>query len=287
MPEEGEVIQVRSEHRKQILEECSLSLLGRFLTTKPINLRAAKNLLRSIWKMGSDLKITDVGDGLIQFKFAIESQLVWVLNNNPWSFNNQLFLLRRWEKGMTAFSINFQYMLIWVQVWGLLFDLINEEAGRDIGKAIGRVIEVDCKEITSDQARFLRIQVEMPIDKLIQRGALVLSPEGDQVWVAFQYERLLGLCFHCGLLGYESKSCTVRLREGEETLYGEWLRAGFRMPKFQQTRAPPTPPHRDRGDTSDEAPPPPGHNPETINPPLVIHVINGIDNGQEASLNNE
>ena len=224
--EEGEVIQVHSEHRKQILEECSLSC--RFLTTKPINLRAAKNLLRSVWKMGNDLKITDVGDGLIQFKFAIESQLVWVLNNNPWSFNNQLFLLRRWEKGMTAFSINFQYMLIWVQVWGLLFDLINEEAGRDIGKAIGRVIEVDCKEITSDQARFLRIQVEMPIDKLIQRGALVVSPEGDQVWVAFQYERLLGLCFHCGLLGHESKSCTVRLREGEETLYGEWLRAGLR-----------------------------------------------------------
>ena len=127
MPEEGEVIQVRSEHRKQILEECSLSLLGRFLTTKPINLRAAKNLLRSIWKMGSDLKITDVGDGLIQFKFAIESQLVWVLNNNPWSFNNQLFLLRRWEKGMTAFSINFQYVLIWVQVWGLLFDLITKK----------------------------------------------------------------------------------------------------------------------------------------------------------------
>ena len=91
-----------------------------------------------------------------------------------------------------AFSVNFQYVLIWVQVWGLLFDLINEEAGRDIGKAIGRVIEVDCKEITSDHARFLRIQVEMPIDKLIQRGAPVLSPEGDQVWVAFQYERLLG-----------------------------------------------------------------------------------------------
>lgn len=103
MSEEGEVIQVRSEHRKQILEECSLSLLGRFLTTKPINLRAAKNLLRSVWKMGNDLKITDVGDGLIQFKFAIESQLVWVLNNNPWSFNNQLFLLRRWEKGMYSF----------------------------------------------------------------------------------------------------------------------------------------------------------------------------------------
>ena len=223
-------------------------LVGRFLKTKPISLRAAKNLLRSVWKMGSDLKITDVGDGLIQFKFAIESQLVWVLNNGPWSFDNHTLLLRRWEKGIIAFSVNFQYVPIWVQVWGLPFNLINEKAGRDIGKGIGRVIEVDCKTIASDQARFLRIRVEMPIDKPIRCSAPVISLEGDQVWVAFQYERLQGLCFHCSLLGHESKSCIVRLRDGEETPYGEWLRASFRRPKFQQTRAPPTPPRWDQGD---------------------------------------
>ena len=93
-------------------------LMGRFLTTKLINLRAAKNLLRSVWKMGSDLKITDVGDGLMQFKFAIESQLVWLLNNGPWSFDNHTLLLRRWEKGIIAFSANFQYVPIWVQSVG-------------------------------------------------------------------------------------------------------------------------------------------------------------------------
>lgn len=98
-PEEGEVIQVRSENRKKILEECSLSLVGRFLTSKTINLRAAKNLLWSVWKMGNDLKITDVGDGLVQFKFSLESQLVWVLNNGPWSFDNHLLLLRQGRRG--------------------------------------------------------------------------------------------------------------------------------------------------------------------------------------------
>lgn len=106
-------------------------------------------------------------------------------------------------------------MPIWVQVWGLPFDLIDEEAGRDIGRGIGQVTEVDCKAVAPDQARFLRIRVEMPIDKPIQHGALVLSPKGDQVWVAFQYERLLRLCFDYGLLGHEAKLCTIRLRDGE------------------------------------------------------------------------
>ena len=76
--EEGEIIKVRSDNRAKILEECSLSLMGRFHTTRPINTQAAKNLLQSVWKFCQDLKITEVGDGLFQFKFAMESQLNWV-----------------------------------------------------------------------------------------------------------------------------------------------------------------------------------------------------------------
>lgn len=51
---------------------------------------------------------------------------------------------------MTAFSVKFLTVSIWVQVWGLPFDLINEEAGRDISKGIGRVIDVASKAIASD-----------------------------------------------------------------------------------------------------------------------------------------
>ena len=72
---------------------------------------------------------------------------------------------------MMAFSIKFLTIPIWVQVWGLPFDLINEEeARRDIGQGIGRVIEVVCKAIASNQARFLQVRVDMPLDKPIHRG---------------------------------------------------------------------------------------------------------------------
>lgn len=53
---------------------------------------------------------------------------------------------------MTAFSVDFKIIPMWIQVWGLPFDLINEDTGKDIGESIGRVLEVDCKAITSDQA---------------------------------------------------------------------------------------------------------------------------------------
>ena len=144
---------------------------------------------------------------------------------------------------MTAFSINFSYIPIWVQVWGLPFDLINEEAGRDIGSGIGWVANVDCKAIPSDQACFLRVQVKMPLNKPIQRRAPVINPKGDRVSVAFQYERLLGLCFDCGFLGHEAKACIKeKLRYGSDSPYGDWLRAGYRKQSDKSRNKPTSPP---------------------------------------------
>ena len=150
--EKGEIIQVCPRQRERLLEECSLSLFGKFLTNKPINQRVAKNLLHTTWKFGSSLKIIDVGEGLFQFQFTMKSQLVWVLNNGTWSFDNYYLLLRQWEKGMNASTIKFTHCLLWVQVWGLPFELFNEDVAMDIGKGIGKVVEVDCKTMQTPMA---------------------------------------------------------------------------------------------------------------------------------------
>nr|POE93824.1 hypothetical protein CFP56_16138 [Quercus suber] len=45
--------------------------------------------------------------------------------------------------------------------------------------SIGQVVEVDYKGLTSDQARFLRIRVEIPLNKLLRRGTQFKNPEGE------------------------------------------------------------------------------------------------------------
>nr|POE83981.1 hypothetical protein CFP56_37017 [Quercus suber] len=122
--EEEMDIAVRVNHHRETLEEYSLSMIGRFLYEKPLNLRAAKSLLQSVWRMGRDLKI--------------------------------------------------------VEMWGLSFDLMNEEVGKEIGSALGKVVEVDGKAIAAEQARFLRVRIDIPLDKHLQRGALVVNLEGDR-----------------------------------------------------------------------------------------------------------
>nr|POE45518.1 hypothetical protein CFP56_26712 [Quercus suber] len=85
-------------------------------------------------------------------------------------------------------------------------------------------------------AWYLRVRVEIPLDKLVRRGGPVVNLKGDHTLVAFKYERLCGLCFRCGCIGHESKDCSLPNMEGEELPYGEWMKAGFKRSGVESRR---------------------------------------------------
>lgn len=114
--EEKADIAAQQNHRERMLVECSLSLFGRLLMNKPYNKKVAKNLFHFVWKLGNDLKIIDVGNGVYQLHFKLESQLQWIADNGPWRFNNHRLVVRRWEKGMSTQNITFPSISLSVQV---------------------------------------------------------------------------------------------------------------------------------------------------------------------------
>ena len=67
--EEEEVIEISDEGRLTEIESCNLSLIGKFLTCKAFNKRAAMNTLRRAWGLNTDLQIVEVGSNLFQFEF--------------------------------------------------------------------------------------------------------------------------------------------------------------------------------------------------------------------------
>lgn len=149
-----------------------LSLFGRLLADRQQNLRAFKSTLKATWKMGSDLRIVEVGNNILQFKFSSMCQLEWVEKSGPWNFDNNLLLLCRWRRGLSTANITFSHSSFWVQIWGLPFEHMTEEAGKDIGSKIGRVIEVDKRSLQADQAKFLRVRLDLPIEKPFRRGGI-------------------------------------------------------------------------------------------------------------------
>ena len=107
--EEEEDIPITVANRQELLEECHLSLFGRLLSERQQNQRALKNTLRSVWKMGSELRIVEVGNNILQFKFKSKYQMEWVERSGLWNFDNNLLLLSKWKKGMTTANITFTH----------------------------------------------------------------------------------------------------------------------------------------------------------------------------------
>lgn len=103
---------------------------------------------------------------------------------------------------------------------------MNEEVGKELGRKMGNVIEVDKRSMQADQAKFLRIRIDLPINKPLRRGGYKFVDEGDQSWVSFRYERLTIFCFLCGKLGHDEKHCESKQGEKvDDKQYGEWMRA--------------------------------------------------------------
>ena len=81
---------------------------------------------------------------------------------------------------------------------------MSQEVGKDIGSKIGRFIEVHKRSWQSDQAKFMRVRVDLEIDKPLRRGAYITSLDGERLWLSFKYKRLPIVCFICGKLGHDN-----------------------------------------------------------------------------------
>ena len=140
--DEEEIIPISDEGRVQAMESCSLSLIGKFLTCKTFNKRATMTTLRRAWGLENSLQIIEVGLNLFQFKFQIEFDMACILQDGPWSFDNQLLLLQRWQKGMAVGNIRLEHASLWIQIWGAPFDMISLKLQGKLVR-IGRVEEVE------------------------------------------------------------------------------------------------------------------------------------------------
>ena len=143
---EEETIEIPDEQRREGLENCALSLLGKFLTCRPFNKRAAITTLKRAWGLEETVQIIEVGTNLFQLKFKSEFEMNRVLKDGPWTFDNQVLLLTPWKIGMTANNVKFDSVALWIQIWGAPFHLVSPKVAEAVGSKLGMVVEVDKKQ---------------------------------------------------------------------------------------------------------------------------------------------
>ncbi|KAL0002833.1 hypothetical protein SO802_016614 [Lithocarpus litseifolius] len=161
--EKEKEIQVSDEGRMEEIDKCVLSLLGKFLTCKPYNREAVKNTLRKVLGLSKELQIS------------------------------------KWRAGMSANNVVLEHASLWVQIWGVPFDMLSPRVATEIGNKMGVVEDVE-------------------------------RSNGNHHWVDYKYERLLVFYHYYGILGHDIQHCPPHFAVSKKTTpvkyqYGDRLKA--------------------------------------------------------------
>ena len=66
-----------------------------------------------------------------------------MLNQQPWSFNKSLVVMRDFDWHSTLDFVEMSWCPFWVKIHGIPLGMMHEKVAYAIGRSIGEVIEVD------------------------------------------------------------------------------------------------------------------------------------------------
>ncbi|KAK6160207.1 hypothetical protein DH2020_003588 [Rehmannia glutinosa] len=169
-------------------KECSKSLVGKIFGTKKVNFIGLKSTLISIWQTREAFAVQEIGENAFQFVFRNTEDKDKVLTGKPWSFDNQYLLLKAWDEMGNMKVENFNSVELWIQVWNLPLHWVAIDTGFKIGKLFENVLDVIIPEKGSIKGRFVKMLVEINLDKPLIRGTHINLGD-SKVWVDFSKMR--------------------------------------------------------------------------------------------------
>ncbi|GLU08536.1 hypothetical protein SLE2022_254430 [Rubroshorea leprosula] len=184
--------------------------------------------LADVWRPVKGMHMRILGNNLFAFYFFHPVDMQRVLAEGPWCFDNHIMVLQEAQGGRQVVKEELFEVPFWIQIHNLPLDRLTVESGKNIGGAMGRLIEVDVGEGNIWGSEYIRVRVGIDARRPLRRG-MKLTLKGRPLWVSFWYERLPNFCYCCGMLDHVEQDCEVGLElESMGTVerpYNEELRA--------------------------------------------------------------
>lgn len=218
---------------KDGIDDLRLVLVGKLATNKPVKFNVLKDTLALVWRPGKGMAVDEVAPNLYVFRFFHEVDLKRIIEDGPWSFENNLLLLSRMKPNTTPHETPLYQAEFWVQIHKLPANFFTEKFAEMIGNVVGEFIKADRKNFEGPWKSFMRVRCKMDITKLLRRKMKIKKEGGDWIWIEFKYERLPHFCFLCGVIGHTERFCHKMfdgVNDETERPFGNWIRASNRRP---------------------------------------------------------
>ena len=211
-------------------------LAAKFFTHRSLNIEAVVKTFQPLWRTRGYFEVSDGGDNILLLAFEMDVDAEKVMQGAPWAFDRHLVVFQRYNGVVLIQDLCFDKTAFWIQLHNLPFSVLTIDTALSIGETIGTITKPkDVGEMKGGS--FMKVQVEVDISKPLCRGRKISWDQNSEGWVAFQYERLLNICYWCELVSHDDKDCVLWLSSRgtltvDEQQFGPWIRA----PQFNPTR---------------------------------------------------
>jgi hypothetical protein len=190
----------------------SLPLVGILISQKIHNNQSVNAALTKAWDFDVPFSFAPLKPNKFLFKFSKKEHLSRIQKFTTWNVNGSLLTLQQWSPKATMDELSSNLSPFWIQIHGLPLENMTIKNAVAIGKGIGELIKVD--DIEGDSITFrsyLRILVEINVQKPLKPGFYFQHGQGEPSWISFRYERLNFYCTICGKIGHQYSSCRTTL----------------------------------------------------------------------------
>ncbi|KAL4302350.1 hypothetical protein GQ457_10G009620 [Hibiscus cannabinus] len=175
-------------------EDIACSLVGRVLSSGPLDGGRVARLFRPIWKDNKVQTITEINSNFFLIAFASSSNRNNVLKRGPWDFQKHWFPLEHADPACTIHDYAFRYTCILVWIHNIPLSLMTEALSRTLGACIGKVVMTDSRLEDGNMGEFLRVRVSLDTTKPLRRCVMLSRSNAKAILCPLQYERIPIFC---------------------------------------------------------------------------------------------
>ncbi|KAF3445944.1 hypothetical protein FNV43_RR11121 [Rhamnella rubrinervis] len=138
-------LQPREEDEQGVTEKV---LVGKMLATRRFRRLLLVDIISKVWKLNQKIQVENVGDNVFKFLFTDKADKEFIYQQQPWSFNGSLLILKEWPEQLALQELSFDNATFWIQVHSLPPAFLHKEAARQIGNLVGIMEEVSINSKT-------------------------------------------------------------------------------------------------------------------------------------------
>lgn len=187
----------------ELIRKHALTVVGRLTNPKTQRIWSLIPFLSDHWNCETRPVGAYLGNGCFQFQFASETDLLQVLENQPYHFAQWMIILQRWEPTLSPTFPN--QIPFWIQVQGIPLHLWSPRTLEIIAEDIG---VFDKAEITNTSAK-MRVFVN-GLQPLIRKTTLEFDG-GFEIEATLVYDKIRNHCTECYSLCHDKDECPNKL----------------------------------------------------------------------------